>query len=254
MRGFLLLKMAKRICVAAWQGPSIRGDISGNIAVIQRVLSKAADDSVDLVVFPELFLTSYDNSIEDIRQLAVVRASEDPSCPINIIKQIAVLSGVGVCVGYPERVNESVVCNSSILIDAQGNELLNHRKMSLWDPNHTYEKVLYTPGSSVSHAKYCLKDGSSLQIGVLVCFDINFPQFSSELVASHGVELILVTAAVACSKEAYDKVIAQRSLHGHWKIKFPSLLPIQLALVRFLPSQMGCTLVIPECLVGMAAY
>lgn len=43
--------------VGTYQGCSIRGDIEAAFAVVEAILSKAAARILDLVLFPELFLS-----------------------------------------------------------------------------------------------------------------------------------------------------------------------------------------------------
>jgi predicted amidohydrolase len=204
--------MAKAsIVLGAWQGPSHHGDIAGNLDLFRNVLVQAVAKEIDLVVFPELFLTGYDHSVEDMRSLAISRVEiavdDQHSHPIRRIQNACVELSIGACVGYPER-DGALVFNSCILVDAAGHILLNHRKLSLWDPEVKYEKVLYTPGSTLSCAAFNLPrdPGSAVTVGALVCFDINTPAYTAELVCK-GAEIVIVCAAVACSIEAYKNII-----------------------------------------------
>ncbi len=103
-------------------------------------------------------------------------------------------TGVGILYGYPEKVNKtaqgSIYYNSAQLINNSGQSILNHRKVHLWI-DHGWEKV-FTPAERFSE----VVDFCGFKIGVLICFDVEFPESVRTLVLGGGANLILVPTAV----------------------------------------------------------
>ncbi|MFE0026285.1 carbon-nitrogen hydrolase family protein [Amycolatopsis sp. NPDC059021] len=101
--------------------------------------------------------------------------------------ELAADTGIALVYGYPEREGESVH-NSVQLIGATGERLANYRKAHLFGD---LDRAWFTPGSTaVVQAKL---DG--LRIGLLICYDVEFP----EQVRAHalaGTDLLVVPTAL----------------------------------------------------------
>lgn len=82
----------------------------------------AAQAEVDLLVFPELFVSGY-NLGEGVSALASPRNGD----LANRIAYRARAHGIAVLYGYPERDGQSIY-NSAQLVDAEGHSLANYRK------------------------------------------------------------------------------------------------------------------------------
>ena len=63
------LEVAMKLNIAVYQGAGVRGDAARALAVVRRVVARAAARGVRLVVFPELFLSGY-NVGAAVRRLA----------------------------------------------------------------------------------------------------------------------------------------------------------------------------------------
>jgi len=112
---------------------------------------------------------------------------------IEKIQNIAKKYKVGIIYGYPERVVEDskvLYYNSAMFLDDFGNILLNYRKAHLYDPENIYEKIVFCKGMELPP----IVKFKDLKIGVLICFDIEFPE-PARIMALRGAEIIVVPTA-----------------------------------------------------------
>ncbi|MDZ4737507.1 MAG: carbon-nitrogen hydrolase family protein [Rhodospirillaceae bacterium] len=144
-------------------------------------LKNVGRDAIDLVVCPELFLSGY-NIGSRVADLA-----EPTDGPFG--KGIAALAleyNTAILYGYPER--DSGRChNAAACFDADGRLIANHRKLRL--PNE-YEQTHFACGEGFT---YC--EIAGWKIGVLVCYDIEFPE-SVRACALGGAEIVVAPTAL----------------------------------------------------------
>jgi len=167
--------------IALYQGAGKPTKVDENLAIIQHQAVTAAERGADLIIFPELFLTGY-NIGQMVQDLA--EPADGPFC--QKAAQIAREADIAIMYGYPERLDASVY-NSALLIDRQGQTRANYRKTHLYG---SYEKRYFTPGDRLVIAE--LED---LKIGILICYDVEFPEAVRAL-AQTGAHLIAVPTAL----------------------------------------------------------
>jgi predicted amidohydrolase len=160
------------------------GSTVENLKTLDEAAGRAAAAGAGLLAAPEMFLTGYAIG-DDIARLA---EPADGDCA-DAIAEIAVRHGLAVAYGYPERSSElsEKVHNSAQLISADGTRLANYRKTHLFG---CFERDHFTPGEQpVVQAEL-----GGLTIGLLICYDVEFP----ENVRAHalaGTDLLLVPTA-----------------------------------------------------------
>lgn len=154
-----------------------------NLARLQAQVRAAKALGVQLLVFPEMFLTGYDIGAAAVQRLA--EAANGPSA--HVIAGIAEAHGMAIVYGYPERGADGQLYNSVQLFDARGNSRLNYRKTHLFGE---LDRSMFSPGED--HFPVVELDG--WQVGVLICYDIEFPENARRL-ALAGAEVILVPTA-----------------------------------------------------------
>lgn len=196
--------MSNCITIGLYQGSAKRGDIEGNLLSIRNVLAEATTRSIDLVVFPELYLTGYDLSITDIYRLAISRGDSSRSAnPLYKLSQLAYNFQVGIQVGYPER-DGNKIYDSCLLFDAYGREINNHRKIHLWDPSNSFENIVFTSGTNtaLSNSIFTIRrNQKTIRLGSLICYDVHRSELS-KILADKGVRVILFSSAIACNESA----------------------------------------------------
>ena len=149
-------------------------------SLLEAKVRQAAKEGIDLIVFPELFLSGY-NVGEALHQNA---QAQDGS----FAHRVAALANdlnIAIAYSYPERDGDTVY-NASIFIDDQGRTLANHRKMIL--PPGT-EHDWFATGSSVPVFRF--KDAT---ITLLICYECEFPEIMRHA-ALEGAQIVLVATA-----------------------------------------------------------
>lgn len=161
---------------------SVKGDPKANLDKMSSVVKEASAKGADLVCFSELFYCGYDISKEELEALAI--HVDGPE--LANVRAMAADAGIHVLVCYPERDKENgLVYISASLIDDAGKILLNHRKTYRWGDEK--DKVSGGSGYQVCDTKFG-------KIGVLICYEIEFPE-PARILTLQGSELILTTSA-----------------------------------------------------------
>jgi predicted amidohydrolase len=174
--------------IALYQGAGKPTRVDENLATIERKATSAAEQGADLIIFPELFLSGY-NIAKTVQELA-----EEVDGPANQkAVQIAWEANIAILYGYPER-QDTEVYNSALLIDRKGHTRANYRKTHLYG---SYEKSCFKPGDSLVIAE--LED---MNIGILICYDVEFPEAVRALVNA-GADFVVVPTALM---EGYCRV------------------------------------------------
>ena len=125
------------LTIAAAQSISIAGDLAGNIARHQRFIAAAAEQGVQLLVFPELSLTGYERGLAD--ELAIV----PDAAILQPLRDLARAVGVTAVVGMPIRLSDnSPVLIGALVLGADGS-LGVYSKQHL----HPGEEVVFAPGA-----------------------------------------------------------------------------------------------------------
>jgi 5-aminopentanamidase len=146
------------------------GDLAANLAMIRRALSAV---EADIVVLPELVTSGYVFSgFEEASEVAL-----EPSLLAWWGEFGALVVG-----GFCERGADGRLYNSAAVVDASGVRAV-YRKTHLWDR----ERLIFTPGDAVPP----VLDTAFGRLGVLVCYDLEFPEMPRSL-ALRGAELLCV--------------------------------------------------------------
>jgi len=167
--------------IAVCQELSPAGELAGALELIRRRALAAEAAQAGLLIFPEMFLTGY-NIGDDVFTLA--EPADGPSAAA--VEAIGRETGISILYGYPERFGNRFF-NSALLIHPTRGPIANYRKTHLYG---TEEKRLFAPGDDLVTA-----DLDGLKIGILICYDVEFPEAVRAL-ALAGAELIAVPTAL----------------------------------------------------------
>jgi predicted amidohydrolase len=173
------------LIIAAAQSISIAGDLAANIAWHQRFMLAAAEQGVQLLVFPELSLTGYERGLA--AELAI--APEDAVLqPLRDFAQEVVVTTV---VGMPIRLSEdSPVLIGALVLGVDGS-LGVYSKQHL----HPGEEVAFAPGTGGSTLTI-----DSDTVALAVCADFSH---SSHAAAAAGQGADLYAAGVLITENGY---------------------------------------------------
>jgi predicted amidohydrolase len=154
-------------------------DLEANIDATTAAIRESVTAGARVILLPELALSGYMlSSVDEARTVAI---TPDHAVFSDWAAAVAKTDGI-VIGGFTELGSDGRIYNSAALVDATG-VLAVYRKVHLWDK----EKLIFTPGS----VEPPVVDTPVGRIGVLICFDLEFPEFSRSL-ALRGAELIAV--------------------------------------------------------------
>ena len=169
---------------ALFQGPASSGSVSDNLAVMAQAARQAAAQGAALLVLPELFLTGYNIGADALQ--AASEAEDGPSA--QAAAATARQNGLALLYGYPERAANGRPYNSVRLVGPDGASLANYRKTHLFGD---MERAVFAPG----HEPFVLAQLGGLRVGLLVCYDVEFPEMVRGL-ALRGADLVAVPTAL----------------------------------------------------------
>lgn len=167
--------------IAICQSEGVPGSKTENFKILSKAAESAAEQGARLLICSEMFLTGY--NIGD----AVFELAEPVDGPaFQSAGAIAREAEIALLYGYPERDGDWVY-NSAILIDRNGKALANYRKTHLYGPE---EKRLFQKGDG-----FVITDLEGVRIGILICYDVEFPEAVRRLALS-GAALVAVPTAI----------------------------------------------------------
>jgi predicted amidohydrolase len=175
--------------LALWQCRPSDGRIEAALDALAGQLTAAAAAGAGILVVPELYLPGY-NRPDLHESLAQPLDGEW----ISRIRTMARRASCGVCLGWAERDGDDVF-NVATLIGPDGRILLHYRKIQLFGG---LEERSFARGAGLADPVEI--DGR--RIGLLICYDIEFPGHAGSL-GQAGVDVILVPTA---NPVGYDHV------------------------------------------------
>lgn len=153
------------------------------------MIESAARNDADFILLPEMFNCPYDNS--KFREYA---ESAEDSATLEMISETARNSGVYVVAGSIPELDDGKLYNSSFIFNRDGEVMDVHRKMHLFDI-HVPGEISFSESETLTAGdKVTVVETDLCRIGVVICYDIRFPELS-RLMVDRGVELILVPGA-----------------------------------------------------------
>lgn len=157
------------------------GDLEANRTLCLTAIAEAVDAGADVVVLPELITSGY--MFESTAEAAEVAIEPDHELLREWAAEAA-RADVVVIGGFCERGPEGTerLYNSAAVLDASGLRAV-YRKLHLWDNEH----AIFTPGSDAPP----VIDTRVGRIGVVVCYDLEFPELTRS-VALAGAQLLAV--------------------------------------------------------------
>lgn len=160
-----------------------RDDLDGNLARLRVAAGQAAAQKADLLVFPEMYASGYNIGAARAAELA----QESGAGIAGKVAEAAREFGLGILYGYPERNPAGKPYNSVQLIDRQGRRRANYRKTHLYG---ALDQSQFSPSDEPS----AVFELEGWKIGLLICFDVEFPETVRRL-AREGADLVLVPTA-----------------------------------------------------------
>ena len=190
--------MSRNLHVAAAQlGPIQKSDSRTEVvARLIELLRQAHSKKAELVVFPELALTTFFPRwfVDDITEADHWYETEMPSKVTQPLFDEAKKLQVGFCLGYAELTATNERFNTQILVDRSGNIVAKYRKVHIpgheeHEPDRPFqhaERYYFTP----SNEGFGVWKAFGGRIGMMICNDRRWPE-TYRVMGLQGVEMIL---------------------------------------------------------------
>ncbi|WP_423824194.1 nitrilase-related carbon-nitrogen hydrolase [Salinisphaera sp. SPP-AMP-43] len=166
-----------QLAVALAQKQPIVGQPEANLAMVEAELAECPD--VELMVWPELFLPGY--TTEGAAALAESLVGER----VARLCAAARAYDTALVIGLAERCDDGDIANSALAIDRDGRIAGCYRKTQLFGD----EAKAFAPGDALE-----IVELAGVRVGLMICFDIEFPEIARALAAG-GAELLVSISA-----------------------------------------------------------
>lgn len=169
------------------------GDRKHNLNLILESIENASNEKSNIVIFPELFLSGYSIG-EHVVSLA---ESLNGSC-LTEIKNACKKHAVHAVIGMPEKGDDEQYYISSIVVNDQGKLIGTYRKTHLFDK----EKQFFSSGEEL-----IVVETSLGTIGLMICFEVEFPEIARTL-KMMGADFIIIINANMSPYENHHRIYA----------------------------------------------
>lgn len=178
----------EKIKIAAIQMSTV-ADKMENVRTVKTYLEKIKDENPDFVILPEMFCCPYQTENFPIY-------AEKEGGPVwQQLSGYAKQYGIYLIGGsMPEKDAEENVYNTSYIFDREGKQIGKHRKVHLFDIDIKGGQTFKESDTLTAGDSDTVFDTEFGKIGVMLCFDIRFPELSRMMV-NDGAKVIFVPAA-----------------------------------------------------------
>lgn len=183
-------------------------DKSRNLEVAERLVRSAAAAGAELIALPEKW-----NLLASGEELLVTAESlQGPS--LQAARGWARELGVGLLAGSIAERGEEKAFNTSVMIDASGEDLAVYRKIHMFDVElggvSYRESAHEEPGEEITTAAI-----GPLIGGLSICYDLRFPELYREL-SARGAEIITVPAAftLTTTRDHWEVLLRARAIEN----------------------------------------
>lgn len=165
---------------------------SADLDRLREAAVEAGAHGARLLITPEMLTTGYNVP-------GVAGQAQPAAGPWrDLVADIARSAGVAILYGYPERDGDQVF-NAAQLVDRDGAVLTNHRKSHLYGDVDTR---VFAPGPG----DLALVDLDGARVGILICYDVEFPEAVRSL-ALAGADLVAVPTALMRPYEVVARTV-----------------------------------------------
>lgn len=182
------------LTLAVLQCCSLPLQAEANLQKLEAAAARAHAAGAHVLLTPEMFLTGYSIGAEAVQALAQPRDGGYAQA----VARMAITHQIAIVWGYPERAADGAIFNAAQWTSAQGAAVLHYRKTHLYGAldRAQFSAAAVEPGNSQLAALH------GWQIGLLICYDVEFPENTRRL-ALAGADCVLVPTA---NMDRYDIV------------------------------------------------
>ncbi|MGH2953542.1 MAG: carbon-nitrogen hydrolase family protein [Solirubrobacterales bacterium] len=204
----------REVVVGIAQWLPVGGDSGDTLGDAGPYIEQLAVEGCELVVLPELWPCAHDPAhpaavAKEVRR----RAETIDGARTRALARTAREHGIWLAAGsVPERTDHGIF-NTALLFSPDGSLHATHRKAHLYRPMH--EDLAFEPGACVTACDTELLG----RIGLLVCFDGDFPEVARALRSSGARVVIQVNAYELAAESWWDRIYPANALsNGQWWI------------------------------------
>lgn len=178
----------EKIKIAAIQMSTV-ADKMENVRTVKTYLEKIKDENPDFVILPEMFCCPYQTENFPIY-------AEKEGGPVwQQLSGYAKQYGIYLIGGsMPEKDAEGNVYNTCYVFDREGKQIGKHRKVHLFDIDVKGGQTFKESDTLTAGDSDTVFDTEFGKMGVMLCFDIRFPELSRMMV-NDGARIVFVPAA-----------------------------------------------------------
>ncbi len=200
--------MTIRVALAQVQ-PATR-DVPANLRTFDNAIERASSEGADLVIFPELALTGYGcgDAFFDV-------AEPVPGPSTEHLVETARRHQLHVIWGMPERGLPGVLYNSAVLVGPEGH-IGTWRKHTL--PGHATDHA--GAGAFPDRRYFRLGTQSPVfdtpigRIGMMVCYDIFFPEIARLLTLKGADLLVGISGSPSFERSIFEPLVLARAMEN----------------------------------------
>lgn len=177
--------------LALYQSPPTDGDTESAFARLGRQMHAAAAAGAGMLLAPELYLPGYNRF--DLHH----ECGPEGEMWKRRLASLAHEAGCGLTIGWAEAAGGRL-WNAATVFGTDGTILAHYRKIQPYGPDETR--------TFASGDRYVLFDWEERQVGLLICYDIEFPEHARAL-AERGADLLLVPTANPAGFEEVPEIL-----------------------------------------------
>ncbi len=164
-------------------------DKKANLTELESKLEQLEGQGIDLVTLGEMFNCPYETGM--FPKYAEKEGGESWQFCSILAKKHHIYLAAG---SMPEVDDAGNVYNTAYVFDREGNQIAKHRKVHLFDIDIEGGQTFKESDTLAPGNHYTVFDTEFGKIGMMICFDIRFPELS-RLMVQDGAKVILVPAA-----------------------------------------------------------
>ena len=168
--------------IALWQTPHRASTVEA-LQHLDTACAQAREQGAELLITPEMFLTGYAIGAERV----AARAEPADGPLAQAVAAIAQRHGIAIVYGYPEWNPDGRPFNAAQAIAPDGMRLMNTRKTHLFGD---LDRAQFSAGDAASQ----VFEWRGWRLGLLICYDVEFPE-TVRLLALQGADAVLVPTA-----------------------------------------------------------
>ena len=193
-------KRKNRLKISAVQAAPVVGNKEENLRIIEEYTVR---EKAELIIFPELFLTGY-LCKDELPRLGITLHGWE----IKRLEDISRSTGSYIIVGAPVTTERGELFNSALLIGPEG-YIGRYDKFHLPNFLPFEESIFFTEGKKIP-----VFDTDIGRIGMLICYDIFFPEVVQALSLQGAQIVVNISASPSISRDFFETLTPARAVEN----------------------------------------